>query len=76
MDLDGFKSGCVGISVPGVIGDEVASHSYSCPLFFFFFRSYGADGVSVGDSATFGDLVFVNEENSTGAFDSVSNALG
>ena len=74
MDLDCFKSGCVGTNVSWVIGDEVASRSYSYLLFFFFFRSYGADGVSIGDGATLWDLVFVNEENGIGTFDSVCNA--
>ena len=75
MDLDGFKAGCVGTNVSWVICDEVPARSDSCTLFFFLFRSHGADGAYISDGATLGDLVFVDEENGIGAFDSVTYAL-
>ena len=34
-----------------------------------FFRAVGAYGANIGDSATVGNLVFIDKENGVGAFD-------
>ena len=42
---------------------------YSNAIGIVFFRAVCAYGASIGDSATVGNLVFVDEEDGVGAFD-------
>ena len=69
MDLDGLKASGVGASVTWVICDEVFTSCYSRLIGIIFFRSVGAHNASIGDSASVGNFVFVDEEDSVGAFD-------
>ena len=59
-----------------VVEDEVATDCDPCLLGFFFLWAHGADNPWKGCCSAFGDLVFVDEEDGVGAFDSVPDALG
>ena len=69
MDFDGLKASGVGASFTWVVDDEVYTSCYSSLIGIIFFRSTGAHGASIGDSATVRNLVFVDEEDSVGVFD-------
>ena len=69
MDFDGLKASSVGASFTRIVGDEIAASCYSSLIGIVFFRSVDAHGASIGDSATVGNLVFVDEEDGVCAFD-------
>ena len=70
MDFDGLKASGVGASfTKRVVGDDISASCYLSLIGMIFFRLVGAHGASMGDSATSGNLVFVDEEDGVGAFD-------
>ena len=69
IDFDGLKASGVGASFTWVVGDEVSTSCNSSLIGTVFFRAVGSYGTSIGDSATVKNLVFVDEEDSVGAFD-------
>ena len=69
MDFDSLKASGIGASFTWIVSDEISTSGYSSLIGIVFFRSVGAHRASVGDSATSGDLVFVDEEDGAGAFD-------
>ena len=58
-----------------IVFDEVATDSDSCSFGVFFLWSDCAYDSREGDCPAFGDLVFVDEEDGVGSFDSVAHAL-
>ena len=69
MNFDGLKASGAGATLIWVVGDEDSTSCCSSSIGIPFFRWVGAHGVSIGDSATVGNLVFVDEEDDVGAFD-------
>ena len=69
MDFDGLKASGIDASFTWVVGDEVSTSCYSILIGIVFFRSVGAYCLSIGDSATIGNLVFVDEEDGVDTFD-------
>ena len=68
MDFDGLKASGVGASLTWVVSYEVSTSWYSSLIRIVFFRSAGAQGESIGESATARNLVFVDEEDGADAF--------
>ena len=69
IHFDGLKASAISASFSWVVSEEVSTSCYSGLIGIVFFRSIGAYGVSIGDSATVGNLVFLDEEDCVGAFD-------
>ena len=71
--------GCGEVRAPGAdiagIVDEVATHSESGSVGFCFLWPYVTHESGICDSPTRWDLAMVDEEDSVGACDAVSNAL-
>ena len=76
MELDGFNVCSLSGDNAGVILDEVATDCNASSFGFIFLWADGADDSWEGDGPALGHLVFVNEEDCVGSFDSVSNSLG
>ena len=68
MDFDGLKASGVCASFIRVVGDEISASCYLSLIGIIFFRLVGAHSASIGDSATSGDLMSVDEENGVRAF--------
>ena len=69
MNFDGVKASGVGASFTRIVGDEISTSCYSSLIGIVFFGPVGTYSASIGDSATGGNLVLVDEENGVGAFD-------
>ena len=69
MDFDGLKASGISASHTWVVGDEVSTSCYSILIGIVLFRLVSAHGAGIGDSATVGNLVFVDEEDGVSAFD-------
>ena len=69
MDFDGLKATGIGASLTWIVGDEVSTSGSSSSIEIIFFRSVCADRASIDDSATIGNLMFVDEKDGVGAFD-------
>ena len=75
VELDCFNVGSFCGDSAGTVFDKVTTDSDPCSFWIIFLWSNGADHLGVGDCATFGDLMFVDEHHGVGSFDSVSHAL-
>ena len=76
VELDGFNVCSLSGDNTWAILDEVTTDCNAGPFGFIFLWANGADNAGEGDGPALGHLVFVNEEDCVGAFDSVSDALG
>ena len=75
MDFDGFNVSCFSSDNTRVVKDEIATDSDSASIGVFFFRAFSANNSWVGYSTAWWYLVFVNEKDGVGAFNSSSYAL-
>ena len=69
MDFDSLKASSIGASSTRIVGDKISTSCYLSSIGIVFFRTVGAHSASIGDSATVGNLVFVDEEDGASAFD-------
>ena len=69
MNFDGLKASGICASFIRIVGDEIFTSCYSSLIGIVFFRLVGTYSASIGDRATVGNLVFVDEEDGVGAFD-------
>ena len=76
MELDGFNVCSFSGDNARIVFDEVATDCDPCSFGVFLFWADGAYNTREGDGPALGHLVFVNEEDCVGSFDSVSNSLG
>ena len=76
VELDCFNVCSLGSHNTRAVGDEVATDCDLCSFGVFLLRANGANNLWKGDCSAFGNLVFVDEEDCVGSFDSVSNTLG
>ena len=75
VELDCFNISCLSGDNARVVSDEVATHGDPCSFGVLLLRANGANNLWEGDCPSFGHLVFVNEKDCVGTFDSVTNAL-
>ena len=75
MDFNGFYVSCFSGDNAWVVEDEVAADSNSTSIGVIFFRAFSTNNSWVGYSTAWWYLVFVNEKDGVGAFDSSSHAL-
>ena len=69
MKFNGLKASGVSAGFTRIFGDEISASRDASAIGIFFFRPERACSESVGDSATSGDLMLVDEENCVRAFD-------
>ena len=76
VELDCFNVCSLGDDNTRTVGDEVATDCDAGPFGLFLLWLHGACHAREGNCPAFWHLVFVNEEDCVGSFDSVSNSLG
>ena len=71
MNFNSFKASSICASFTRIVSNEISACRDASLVGIFFFRPEHTYSASVGDSATSGDLMLVDEEDCVRAFDIV-----
>ena len=76
MDFYGFEARSFRACGTRIVCDEATACSDPSSVLFFLLVADGAHDACIGNGLVLGNLLFGDEEDSTGAFDSTFEALG